>query len=89
VVRSPSEAISDPQLRSNNIVVPLSGAGGHLDETISSPIAVHGVDKVAARRAPELGEHNDDVLTELGFTPGEIDGFQVRAVVASKHRRAA
>ena len=89
VVRSPSEAISDPQLRSNNIVVPLAGAGGHLGETISSPIAVHDVEKVAARRAPELGEHNDEVLTELGFTPGEIDDFGARGVVASKHRRAA
>jgi crotonobetainyl-CoA:carnitine CoA-transferase CaiB-like acyl-CoA transferase len=88
-VRSPSEAISDPQLRSNNIVVPLAGAGGHLTETISSPIAVHDVDKVSARRAPELGEHNDDVLAELGFTAGEIDDFAVRGVIASKHRRAA
>jgi crotonobetainyl-CoA:carnitine CoA-transferase CaiB-like acyl-CoA transferase len=88
-VRSPSEAISDPQLRSNNIVVPLEGAGGHLSETISSPISVHGVDKVAARRAPELGEHNGEVLTELGFTPGEIDDFETRGVVTSKQRRAA
>jgi crotonobetainyl-CoA:carnitine CoA-transferase CaiB-like acyl-CoA transferase len=88
-VRSPSEAISDPQLRANNIVVPLAGAGGHLTETISSPINVHDVEKVAARRAPELGEHNDEVLTELGFTPGEIDDFEVRGVLASKQRRAA
>ena len=88
-VRSPSEVISDPQLRANNIVVPLAGAVGHLTETISSPIAVHEVDKVVAQRAPELGEHNDEVLAELGFTAGEIDDFEVRGVVASKHRRAA
>jgi crotonobetainyl-CoA:carnitine CoA-transferase CaiB-like acyl-CoA transferase len=88
-VRSPSEAISDPQLRSNNIVVPLAGAGDHLTETISSPISVHDVDKVAARRAPELGEHNNEVLTELGFTDAEIDDFGVRGVLASKARRAA
>jgi formyl-CoA transferase len=50
---------------------------------------MHDVDKVAARRAPELGEHNDEVLAELGFTPGEIDGFAVRGIVAAKHRRAA
>ncbi len=88
-VRSPSEVISDPQLRSNNIVVPIAGAGGHLSETISSPINVHDVEKAPARRAPELGEHNEEVLAELGFTPTEIDGFEVRGVLASKHRRAA
>ena len=89
VVHSPSEVINDPQLRSNNIVVPLAGAGGHLTETISSPINVHDVDKVAARRAPDIGEHNEEVLTELGFARSEIDDFAARGVIAAKHRRAA
>jgi formyl-CoA transferase len=88
-VRSPSEVAGDPQLRSNNIVVPLAGAGGHLSETISSPISVHDVTKVAAQRAPELGEHNKDVLSELGFTADEIGGFEARGVVASARRHAA
>ena len=88
-VRSPGEVIGDPQLRSNNIVVPLAGAGGHMSETISSPIAIHDVPKVAAQRAPDLGEHNGEVLAELGFTAGEIDDFQTRGVGAAKHRHAA
>ena len=87
-VHSPKETIGDPQLRANNIVVPIADAGG-LRETISSPITVHDVDKVTARRAPDLGEHNDQVLAELGFTPGEIDGFAARGIVAAKQRRAA
>ncbi|HEY1926429.1 MAG TPA: CoA transferase [Caulobacteraceae bacterium] len=89
VVKSPPEAIGDPQLRANKIVVPLEGAGGHLVETISSPINVHDVEKTPARRAPEIGEHNEQVLTELGFTRAEIDGFETNGVVASKPRRAA
>ena len=52
VVRGPQEVINDPQLRANDIVVPLEGAGGKLTSTISSPIQVHGVAKVPARRAP-------------------------------------
>ena len=62
VVRGPQEVISDPQLRANDIVVPLEGAGGKLTSTISSPIQVHGVAKVPARRAPALGEHNEEIL---------------------------
>src|SRR5438270_1161706 len=62
VVREPQEVINDPQLRANEIVVPLEGAGGKLTSTISSPIQVHGVDKGHARRAPALGEHNEEVL---------------------------
>src|SRR6202167_1607990 len=63
-VRGPQEVIEDPQLRANDIVVPLEGAGGKLGATISSPIQVHGVTKVPARRAPALGEHNEEVLEE-------------------------
>src|SRR3954469_6896389 len=37
-VREPEEVINDPQLRSNEIVIPLEGAGGKLAATISSPI---------------------------------------------------
>ncbi|KJK17229.1 CoA-transferase [Burkholderiaceae bacterium 16] len=75
VVRGPQEVINDPQLRLNDIVVPLEGAPGKLTSTISSPIQVHGVSKVSARRAPSLGEHNEDVLKELGFGARDIDAL--------------
>ena len=51
LVRDPSGVIKDPQLSENGIVVPLAGAGGNLKSTISSPILVHGVTKVPAKRA--------------------------------------
>jgi crotonobetainyl-CoA:carnitine CoA-transferase CaiB-like acyl-CoA transferase len=96
-VRDPQEAIADPQLRLNDIVVPLEGAGEKMKLTVSSPIQVHGVTKVPARRANEIGEHNDEVLTELGFDAKEIDGLQASGVVprvpnleeADKERRSA
>ena len=80
-VRNPQEVINDPQLRSNDIVVPLEGAGGQMTSTISSPIQVHGVSKVAARRAPEIGEHNEQILKELGFDPKAIEGFRASGAV--------
>jgi len=51
-VQTPADVIKDPQLRENDIVVPLEGAGGDLTSTISSPIRVAGVTKVPARRRP-------------------------------------
>jgi formyl-CoA transferase len=74
-VRGPQEVINDPQLRANDIIVPLEGAGGKLTSTISSPLQVHGVTKVPAKRAPKIGEHNDEVLRQLGFSAAEIDGL--------------
>jgi len=80
-VRDPQEVISDPQLRPNDIVVPLQGAGDKLNSTISSPIQVHGVSKVPAKRAPKIGEHNDEVLAELGFDAKEIDGLRASGAI--------
>jgi formyl-CoA transferase len=81
-VRGPEEVVNDPQLRANDIVVPLEGAGGKLTSTISSPIQVHGVNKVTAKRAPELGEHNEEILQELGFDAKQIDSFRASGVVS-------
>ena len=87
-VRGPQEVINDPQLRANDIVVPLEGAGGKLTSTISSPIQVHGVDKVPARRAPALGEHNEEVLRLLGFSVSDIDGLRASGVTPKAKEHA-
>jgi formyl-CoA transferase len=81
VVQKPNDVINDPQLKENEIVVPLEGAGGHLESTISSPIQVHDVAKVPARRAPEIGEHNQEVLEELGFNADQIEGFRASRTI--------
>jgi formyl-CoA transferase len=81
--------INDPQLRANDIVVPIEGAGGKITSTISSPIQVRGVSKVSAKRAPEIGEHNDQVLHELGFNAAEIDGLRAGGTIPKATKRAA
>ena len=86
-VRGPQEVIDDPQLRLNDIIVPLEGAGGKLKATISSPIQVHGIAKVPAGRAPNLGEHNRQVLEQLGFSATEIDGLHSSGAVPNTKER--
>jgi formyl-CoA transferase len=71
VIQTPEEAAADPQLRAAEVVIPIAGAP-HLEHTVNSPITVRGVAKVPATRAPEHGEHNDEVLAQLGYTAGDI-----------------
>jgi formyl-CoA transferase len=89
VVVAPADVVNDPQLRPNNIVVPIEGAGGSLTLTISSPMQVHGVAKEAARRAPDLGEHNDEILKELGFDATQIEKLHAGGTVPKAKERAA
>jgi formyl-CoA transferase len=42
---------------------------------------VHDVSNVAARRAPEIGEHNDELLKELGFSSEEIGKFRANGAI--------
>src|SRR5439155_1093106 len=65
-VQTPADVIKDPQLRENDIVVPLEGAGGDLTSTISSPIRVAGVTKVPARRHRHRHPGRPRVLDEHG-----------------------
>jgi formyl-CoA transferase len=81
VVQEPGDVIKDPQLNANDIVVPIDGAGGNLEFTISSPLQIHDVAKVPARRAPELGEHSDEILAELGFSTSDVAGLHASGAV--------
>ena len=81
LVRNPWDVAKDPQVLANEIIVPIEGGGEHLKQTVSSPLKVHGLSKVTARRAPELGEHNDEVLKELGFSAEEIDEFRANGTI--------
>jgi crotonobetainyl-CoA:carnitine CoA-transferase CaiB-like acyl-CoA transferase len=74
-VQGPEDVINDPQLEVNDIVVPLEGAG-KLSSTVSSPIQVHGVAKVPARRGPKLGEHSKEILAELGFDASSVEALR-------------
>ena len=89
VAQTPAEVINDPQLRENDIIVPLEGAGGKLTSTISSPIQMHGVSKVPAKRAPDIGEHSDEILEELGFAADQIDSFRANGTVPTSKTHAS
>jgi crotonobetainyl-CoA:carnitine CoA-transferase CaiB-like acyl-CoA transferase len=89
VVQASGDVIKDPQLKANDIVVPLDGAGANLAFTISSPLQIHDVAKVPARRAPELGEHSEEILTQLGFNTPEIADLHASGTVPKAVERAA
>jgi formyl-CoA transferase len=44
---------------------------------------------VPARRAPDIGEHNAEVLRQLGFNAAEIDGLRASGAIPKAKERAA
>ena len=49
---------------------------------MSSPFHIDGVDKVAPRRAPSFGQHNEAVLPEAGYDADEIERLRKLGVLA-------
>lgn len=70
----------DPQVVENDMA---SAPGEDLGmaRVIRAPINVSGVGRVAPTRAPDMGEHSREVLTELGYSPVQIEELAANGVI--------
>ena len=89
VVQVPDEIVKDPQLLANDIIIPIDdAAGGSPRYTVNSPVSVQESPKVAPRVAPALGQHNEQVLQELGFDSAQIDGLRTSGAIPATKEHA-
>jgi crotonobetainyl-CoA:carnitine CoA-transferase CaiB-like acyl-CoA transferase len=77
----PHDVVDDPQLLSQ--VIPPEG---ELNSPISRSMQVHAVAKIPAKRAPAVGQHNQDMLDELGFGTAEIEILHATGTVRRLER---
>jgi crotonobetainyl-CoA:carnitine CoA-transferase CaiB-like acyl-CoA transferase len=78
IVATVNEAMDDPQMRHAGALVPF-GDGQTL--TVMTPFHIDGVEKVPARRAPSIGQHNEAVLLEAGYNADDIARLRGLGVV--------
>ena len=73
VVAEVIDHVSDPQIEANGFFPEI--ADGYGLRTVDSPFYLTGVDKVAPRMAPGIGQHTRDLLAEVGLSNAEIDAL--------------
>ena len=75
-----SDLLQDEHLAMNGVVAPPVDDIG-IDRVINDPVNVRGVKKVGAKHAPDLGQHNEDILGELGFSADDIEALKSKGVI--------
>jgi crotonobetainyl-CoA:carnitine CoA-transferase CaiB-like acyl-CoA transferase len=69
IIATPDDIPGDEQLLANDILVPFADSDLM---TVNSPFSLSGETKVKPRMAPDLGQHTDEILSEIGFDAASI-----------------
>jgi crotonobetainyl-CoA:carnitine CoA-transferase CaiB-like acyl-CoA transferase len=84
-VLSAPEWLADPHLQARDYYSNLADADRAPRRSDGLPLTIDGSrDYRWWRRAPMLGEHNREILDELGFTPGEISSLEAKGVIGHR-----
>ena len=67
-----AQAASDPLVITNNYIVELEDVNGETRRVVGSPIKMSDTPTSPSASAPELGQHTEEVLLELGYTWEQI-----------------
>jgi crotonobetainyl-CoA:carnitine CoA-transferase CaiB-like acyl-CoA transferase len=79
VVNILDDISTDAQMIENDVLVPFEN---DTMLTINSPIWVDGSNKVKPRRAPDVGEHSEEILREAGYDEAAIRNLKASGAVA-------
>jgi crotonobetainyl-CoA:carnitine CoA-transferase CaiB-like acyl-CoA transferase len=81
VHQTPLEVFDDPQIQANGYLQPVKAGDGSTFHLVGNPVQF---DESAPPlvRAPEHGEHTEEVLLEAGFTWDDLIGWKEREVVS-------
>ncbi|HLR05531.1 MAG TPA: CoA transferase [Pyrinomonadaceae bacterium] len=71
------EVLKDPQVRARKMIGKMEFSGSAKRVPIAgTPLQLSATPSALRRNAPALGEHTAEVLSELDFSPKEIESFR-------------
>jgi len=80
-VRSPQDIVDHPQAQHADMIRDIEHPNGGEFKTTGIPATHSETPGRIDRTPPEVGEHNEEVLLELGYDDDEIDAFREQNVI--------
>ena len=79
-VKTPAEVIVDPQALANDFFVDVPHPAGKI-KIIASPVKFPQNPASVRAPAPELGQHNEEILFDLGYSRGDIAQLKEQRII--------
>ena len=80
-VRSLEQALADPQTEANRMIIEMEHPRAGTVRVLDAPIRMSGTPNALRRPAPTLGQHNEEVLRELGYGEAQIASAAADGVI--------
>ena len=80
-VRTLAEAVKDPAVVETGLIREARSADGTPHRVVVEPVKMEGSPLAFTRAAPEIGEHSEEVLGELGYSADEIERMTASGAV--------
>lgn len=81
-IQSPKEALEDPQVKENNMIVEFDHPEFGKINVIANPIKHSKTPATLRRPAPEFSQHTEEILLEMGYTWEDIEQFKEEEIIA-------
>ncbi|MEQ8675409.1 MAG: CaiB/BaiF CoA-transferase family protein [Aggregatilineales bacterium] len=81
-INTVKEALTDPHVIERGMIIELDHPAIGMVKSLATPVHLSDNPLVYRRHPPTLGEHTDQVIAELGFSPEQISQLHQQGVIA-------
>jgi formyl-CoA transferase len=75
-----NEAVEDPTAQANGVIVEVPGGDGAV-RMVATPVDFYGTPWAPQGPVPELGQHTEEVLLELGYEWEQIAALKEKGAI--------